>query len=59
MYGCKIPESILELKIKASMHIKKNILEIKLKRHTIRQQPSGVWAVLQDFGNGRKIETIR
>jgi len=45
MYGCKIPESILELKIKASMHIEKNILDIKLKRHSITQQSSEVWAV--------------
>jgi hypothetical protein len=54
MYGCKIPESINELRIKASKHIKKNILGIKLKDIQFNNNHQKYRQFLQDFENGQE-----
>ena len=54
MYGCKIPESINELRIKTSKHIKKNILGIKLKDIQFNNNHQKYRQFLQDFENGKE-----
>ncbi len=52
VYGGKIPDSIQELRIKASQHIKKGNLGIKLKDMKFNNNHMAYRQLLNNFENG-------